>query len=297
MKSTGDYGKLFLIVLTARFILVTGHNNCTVDIHCLTQEGHNLTRNITNEEMEQSKDSKMMIPFKNADQIAKHEKGFKRDKAFSDVLKNLLAMVDKVKPNAVTFPSRKPATTSVPGTTIAPSSPEISTVSSPSASPPTSVPSVATTEGAATSSPSAALTSTTAPIVPTSNQSTNQVTPTPLTPTPTISVTPSGNASKPPGKPGGQPGQNVTIAPGIVVAPSGEIIFNPHFPLLPGAGQTSGGTPFPFPLPLTPGGVSPVGIPTSPGTASQPGGVGVQSGPQATPGTLFTEYDLLFVNE
>lgn len=70
------------------------------------------------------------------------------------------------------------------------------------------------------------------------------------------------------------PGKNnITIAPGVVLTPNGEIILTPHLPLLPGAGQTPGSKPYPgtFPALLA-------GLAAATGAAGATGSVGATGG-------------------
>ena len=238
------------------FILVAENkqNNCSVDVHCSTQEKDTLKRKLADEDIKPDGKTEMKVPrMKNVKQLVREENGFKRDNTFTDVLKNLLDMVDKAKPNTVTLPSVKPVAPSASGTTPASSSPEASNATPiPTASPTTEATSTASSESVAT---------TAATVSP--------------TPTSSTSVTSSANVSTPTE---GSPGKNVTVAPGIVIAPSGEIILNPHFPLLAGAGQTTGSFPFPiFGMP----GIALPGIPASSGTATHPGTVAIPSGTTA----------------
>lgn len=297
MKSTGGYGKLILIVVATGFGLVAENkqNNCSVDVHCLQQKENTSKRTNTNGDLEQDSNYGM-IRLKHVKQGTKEEKGLRKDNIFSDALKNLMVMVDKAKSGAVLFPSRKPVASPVSGTTITTPPPD-SMGASTGATSTVSSESVPTSSAVGTSIPTStppSPTKTTTPPIPTqtgtppiANQSTN----TPPTPTPSVSKPTSGAASKPLGKPGGQPGKNYTVAPGIVITPNGQIVLNPKFPLLAGAGQALGGTSypgvFPFPVSVLPGGAASSGIGAAPGNAPQPGAVGAASGQQVTPSKIF----------
>ncbi|PFX20157.1 hypothetical protein AWC38_SpisGene15405 [Stylophora pistillata] len=77
-------------------------------------------------------------------------------------------------------------------------------------------------------------------------------------------------------KPGGN---NITIAPGVVLTPNGEIILTPHLPLLPGAGQTTASKPYPeiFPALLA-------GLAAATGTAGVTGAAGTAGGATSVAG-------------
>lgn len=262
---------MVIFVLATTLHLVTGnnYNNCNRGSDCSSRK-NSLTRHLLSKERHQRAQSKIHL---NSTKYQSDKlRGYKRDGTFAEVLMNLLSKVDNAKrkvvelnspPRALTKPptslAKKPTsnavnaskTTPAPITSVAPSVTASPTASSTTGGPTTGTPvSEATTASGATD--------TTSP-----------------SPTPTITVTPSPNVScnaslgpcttsKPPVKPDRY---NITIAPGVVLTPNGQIILNPQFPLLIGGSQTSGAKPIP-------------GI--SLGAAELPGIVSVSSGTVAS---------------
>ena len=254
MKSIGGCEKIIFIIMTTGFIWVAGNkqNNCSSRVHCSLQEKNSSTRNITDEELDQDENSGMVIPVRHAKPRDKDEAGVKRDNTFTDVLKNLISMVDKANKNqdTVTFPRGNP----VQGTP------------SPSANP--------TVEASSGSSSSTVMPVVTTPSSPIPSQPTSKTTPAPVptsVPVPTNSTqptTPLKGATKPPCISCWKSRKNITVAPGIVITPGGAIILKPPFPLLPGPRQ--GVTKFPGVFPM-PGPVIGPGIPPSSGAVMKPG--------------------------
>lgn len=272
-KMARNFPILIVFVLVTTLVPVAGNkqNNCSVDSHCSPWKNFSTKQFAKDEEYEGS-ERKIQLNF------TKHrpgeETGFKRDNTFTDVLKNLLARVDNAKrkvlglnspPQAsvVTSPTLKPVVANPANatkTTPAPNNPGPSAV--------TTAPSASPTSGSTSIGTPGSEASTASPGTVTNSPS----------PTPTTAVTASANAScnassgscpsvKPPGR------HNITIAPGVVLTPNGEIILGPQLPLLIGAGQTSGGQPYP--------GISP-GAGQPPGTISLPSGM-VTSGHHGAP--------------
>lgn len=234
MNCTGVFRRLFIIIITTRFSLEAGnkqYNGC-VGHHCSTQEENTLNRKIAQEVLNPDKTGDMRSPrVKHVKQqvIVKEENGYKRDNTFNEALKNLLVMFDKAKPTS----------------SVATSSPvEIYNFTS-------------------TPTYSSSTTGSESGFTPTRTPTTNIVSVSTPTSSPSTTVTPSTNIST---ATEGKPGNNITVAPGIVIAPSGEIILNPHFPVINGAGQTTTAG-FPFPVSLIQG-VLPAIIPSFPGAVN-----------------------------
>lgn len=236
MNCTGVFRRLFIIIITTRFSLEAGnkqYNGC-VDHHCSTQEENTLNRKIAQEVLKPDKTGDMRsLRVKHVKQqvIVKEENGYKRDNTFNEALKNLLVMIDKAKPTssvATSSPVEIYNFTSTPTDSSSATGSESGFTPTPTLTPTTNIVSVST---------------------PTSSPSTT--------------VTPSTNIST---ATEGKPGNNITVAPGIVIAPSGEIILNPHFPVINGAGQTTTAG-FPFPVSLIQG-VLPAIIPSFPGAVN-----------------------------
>lgn len=259
------YPKIVIFVLATTLHLVAGnnYNNCNVGSNCSPRKNSS-TRNFLTKERHESVERK--IHLNSTKYHSDEQRSYKRDSTFTDVLKNLLSRVDNARrkfiglnstpqAKAAASPVKKPAAnpTDAPKTTPAPNS---------------SVPPVATTSPSASSTSGGTSAATSGSEATTVSGTT--VTTSPST-TPTTTVKPSTNVScnaipvicttsKPPVKPSRY---NITIAPGIVLTPGGQIILNPQLPLLIGGGQTSGGKPLP-------------GI--TPGAAQLPGTVSVPSG-------------------
>lgn len=230
MNCTEVFRRLFIIIITTRFTLEAGnkqYNGC-VGHHCSTQEENTLNRKIAQEVLKPDKTGDMgSLRLKNVKQqvMVKEENGYKRENTFNDALKNLLVMIDKAKPTS----------------SVATSAPvEIYNFTST----PTGSSSTAGSENSFTA---------------TLNPTTNIASVSTPTSSPSTTMTPSTNIST---ATEGKPGNNITVAPGIVIAPSGEIILNPHFPVINGAGQTTAAG-FPFPVSLIQG-VLPAIIPSFP---------------------------------
>ena len=263
------------------FVLATTHftvarkrqNNCGVDSHCLPWKTFS-TRNFINDKRHES--SEGIIRKNHTKQRPGEETGSKRDNTFTDALKNLLARVDNARRKVMglnsppqakveTSPTIKPVgiPMNASKTTPAPNSSGLPAVTTAPSASPTSGGTSAATPGSEGTSPPAG--------TPTHSPS----------PTPTTAVTASPNASCnassgacPSVKPTLKPGKhNITIAPGVILTPNGEIILGPQLPLLVGGGQTSGGQTYP--------GVKP-GAGQPPGTVSIPSGM-VTSGHHGAP--------------
>lgn len=267
---------LIIFVLATTFVSVAGmkQNNCGFDNHCSPKK-HYLATKFTNEERHGSSARKIRLKFN--EHRANEETGSKRDTTpFTDVLKNLLARVNKGTPTFV-------GSNALPQTKVV-ASPTLKPVANPvNASKPNPAP-ISTRPPVVTSASSASPTATgTSPATSGSEPTTATVTNSP-TPTPTTAVTSSVNAScnatsgscqpgtKPPVKPSVN---NITIAPGVVITSNGEIILNPHFPQLIGGGQIPGGKPYPGVVPLLSGGAVPGSLP---GAAQLPGIITIPSG-------------------
>ena len=207
------------------FIWVAGdkQNNHNSSDHCLLQNENNSTRNITDEELDRDENSVMVIPLKHAKQRAKDDAGNKRDNTFTDLLKNLLSMVDTARKNSdtVTFPNGNPA----------------QGMPSPSSSPYGPPSSVITPIMTTPSSPT--------PSSPLSSQPTSKATPAPA-PVQTTSPQSIATTSAQPTNPL-EPGKNFSAGPGIVITPGGAIILKPPFPILPGPRQGGTNPPGVFP--------------------------------------------------
>ena len=271
---------VIVFVLVTSFLLVAGNkpNNCGVYGHCSTDKTdskENLNNFGANSNFERKRSQ--VNQTKN---YVKEEISSKRDDTFTDVLKNLLAKVDKAKTaitNLNSVPQRNASSTVKPVTNPVNVS---KTTASPGTSTPPTVPttlSSSSTSGSTTSSPVGSEATTTAAPTVTSSPS-----PTPTTP----AVKPTGNASCSgalgacAGVPVVIPGKNnITIAPGVVLTPNGEIILTPHLPLLPGAGQTPGSKPYPGTFPaLLAGLAAATGAAGATGTAPATGSVGATGG-------------------
>ena len=272
-----------VFVLVTSFLLVAGNkpNNCGVYGHCSTDKTdskENLNNFGANSNFERKRSQ--VNQTKN---YVKEEISSKRDDTFTDVLKNLLAKVDKAKTaitNLNSVPQRNASSTVKPVTNPVNVS---KTTAAPGTSTPPTVPttlSSSSTSGSTTSSPVGSEATTTAAPTVTSSPS-----PTPTTP----AVKPTGNASCSgalgacAGVPVVIPGKNnITIAPGVVLTPNGEIILTPHLPLLPGAGQTPGSKPYPGTFPaLLAGLAAATGAAGATGTAPATGSVGATGGVNA----------------
>ena len=239
-------------------------NNCSSRVHCSLEEKNSSTRNITDEELDQDENSKMVIPLKHAKPRDKDEAGVKRDDTFTDVLKNLISMAGKARKNSdtVTFPRGNP----VQGTPSPSTSPTVEASSGSSSS--TVSPVITTPSSPIPSQPTSKTTPTHVPTsapVPTDSARSTVIRPSP----PTTSLP---GTTKPPWK----SRKNITVAPGIVITPGGVIILKPPFPLLPGPSQGGtkvpgqGVTNFPGVFPM-PGPVIGPGIPASSGAVLKPG--------------------------
>lgn len=270
MKSIGGCEKIIFIIVTTGFIWVAGNkqNNCSSRVHCSLEEKNSSTRNITDEELDQDENSKVVIPLRHAKSRDKDEASVKRDNTFTDVLKDLISMVDKGTKNSdtVTFPRGNP----VQGTPSPSTSPTVESSSGSSSS--TVTPVITTPSSPIPSQP----TSKTPPApVPTSAPvPTNSAQSTVITPAPSTTSLP--GATKPPCISCWKSRKNITVAPGIVITPGGAIILKPPFPLLPGPSQggtkvpSQGGTNFPGVFPM-PGPVIGPGTPASSGAVLKPG--------------------------
>lgn len=245
------YPKIVIFVLATTLHLVAGnnYNKCNVGSNCSSRKNSS-TRHLLTKERHERAQSKIHL---NATKHQSDEQtSFKRDSTFAEVLKNLLSRVDNAKRKvvelnsptqaqakavAVASPAKKPVSNGVDASKTTPA-------------PITSVPPSATTSPSASSTSGESTTGMPASEATTSSGTTVTTSP---NPTPTIAVTSSTNVScnptlgpcttsKPPVKPGRY---NITIAPGIVLTPNGQIILNPAFPLLIGGSQTSGAKPIP----------------------------------------------------
>lgn len=276
---SGCFAKVFVFVTS--FLLVAGNkpNNCSVYGHCSSDKTDS-KKNLTNLGPD-SNFEKKRSQFHQTKNYVKEETFSKRDSTFTDVLKNLLAKVDKAKTTIIdlnSVPKRnastvKPVTNpvNVSKTTAAPSTststlptvattPSSSSTSGVSTSP--TVGSEATTTAAPTVASSPSPSSSTPAVKPTGNASCNE----------TLGACAGGTLVKP-------GGNNITIAPGVVLTPNGEIILTPHLPLLPGAGQTTASKPYPeiFPALLA-------GLAAATGTAGVTGAAGTAGGATSVAG-------------
>lgn len=283
----------FVSILATTLGLVAGnkHHNCSVDTHCSPWKNFSAI-NFINKERHESSERNVQLSY--TKDRPGEKTGFKRDNTFTEVLKNLLAKVDNTRRKFVGM-NKPPQATVVTSPILKPVAKPVN-ASKTTPAPSNSGPSAVTT--APSASPTSGGTSITTPGSEASSSSPATVTNSP-SPTPTTAVTVSANVScnassgscptvKPGVKPPPKPGKNnITIAPGVVITPSGEIILSPHLPLLMGAGQTSGGQSYPG---ISPGAGKPPGtvsIPSGMVTSGHPG-VAAQQGRPVISQTLFS---------